>query len=126
MKKITDFPCIPFAQLPTPLYKLERLSREFGKNIYIKRDDMTGVALGGNKVRKLEFLLADAREKGADVVLTAGGPQSNHAMLAAACAGKLGMKSILVLKKTRGTHRWQPDPGRYLRRRGPLGGYRQL
>jgi len=65
MKKITDFPCTPFAQLPTPLYKLERLSREFGKNIYIKRDDMTGVALGGNKVRKLEFLLADAREKGA-------------------------------------------------------------
>ena len=55
MKKITDFPCTPFAQLPTPLYKLERLSREFGKNIYIKRDDMTGVALGGNKVRKLEF-----------------------------------------------------------------------
>ena len=64
MKKITDFPCTPFAQLPTPLYKLERLSREFGKNIYIKRDDMTGVALGGNKVRKLEFLLADAREGG--------------------------------------------------------------
>ena len=99
MKKITDFPCTPFAQLPTPLYKLERLSREFGKNIYIKRDDMTGVALGGNKVRKLEFLLADAREKGADVVLTAGGPQSNHAMLTAACAGQLGMRSILVLKK---------------------------
>ena len=99
MKKITDFPCIPFAQLPTPLYKLERLSREFGKNIYIKRDDMTGVALGGNKVRKLEFLLADAREKGADVVLTAGGPQSNHAMLTAACAGQLGMRSILVLNK---------------------------
>ena len=96
MKKITDFPCTPFAQLPTPLYKLERLSREFGKNIYIKRDDMTGVALGGNKVRKLEFLLADAREKGADVVLTAGGPQSNHAMLTAACAGPLGLRSILA------------------------------
>ena len=99
MKKITDFPCTPFAQLPTPLYKLERLSREFGKNIYIKRDDMTGAALGGNKVRKLEFLLADARAKGADVVLTAGGPQSNHAMLTAACAAKLGMSAILVLKK---------------------------
>ena len=99
MKKITDFPCTPFAQLPTPLYKLERLSREFGKNIYIKRDDMTGVALGGNKVRKLEFLLADAREKGADVVLTAGGPQSNHAMLTAASAARLGMDAVLVLKK---------------------------
>ena len=102
MKQIIDFPCIPFAQLPTPLYKLENLSREIGKNIYIKRDDMTGVALGGNKVRKLEFLLADSKSKGADVVLTAGGPQSNHAMLTAACAGQLGMKSILVLKKRGG------------------------
>ena len=99
MREIIDFPCIPFAQLPTPLYKLENLSREIGKNVYIKRDDMTGVALGGNKVRKLEFLLADARDKGADVVLTAGGPQSNHAMLTAACAAKLGMSAILVLKK---------------------------
>ena len=99
MKQITQFPRIPFAVLPTPLYKLEAISREYGKNIYIKRDDMIGVALGGNKVRKLEFLLADAQANGADVVLTAGGPQSNHAMLTAACAAKLGMKSILVLKK---------------------------
>lgn len=99
MKQITDFPSVPLAQLPTPLCKLENLSRETGKNIYIKRDDMTGVALGGNKVRKLEFLLADARAKGADTVLTAGGPQSNHAMLTAACAAKLGMRAILVLKK---------------------------
>lgn len=99
MKQITDFPSVPLALLPTPLYKLENLSRETGKNIYIKRDDMTGAALGGNKVRKLEFLLADARAKGADVVLTAGGPQSNHAMLTAACAAKLGMSAILVLKK---------------------------
>ena len=99
MKRLTDFPNIPLAQLPTPLYKLEHLSRSLGKNIYIKRDDMTGVALGGNKVRKLEFLLADAREKGRDVVLTAGGPQSNHAMLTAACASRLGMRAILVLKK---------------------------
>ena len=99
MQQITDFPSVPLALLPTPLYKLENLSRETGKNIYIKRDDMTGAALGGNKVRKLEFLLADARAKGADVVLTAGGPQSNHAMLTAACAARLGMEAILVLKK---------------------------
>lgn len=99
MRHLTDFPNIAFAQLPTPLYKLENLSRELGRNLYIKRDDLTGVALGGNKVRKLEFLLADARAKGADVVLTAGGPQSNHAMLTAACAARLGMRSILVLKK---------------------------
>ncbi len=99
MKQITEFPNIALGLLPTPLYKLENLSRELGKNLYIKRDDMIGVALGGNKVRKLEFLLADARAKGADYVLTAGGPQSNHAMLTAACAARLGMKSILVLKK---------------------------
>ena len=74
MKQLTDFSRIHFGVLPTPLYKLENLSREFGKNIYIKRDDMIGVALGGNKVRKLEYLLADARDQGVDVVLTAGGP----------------------------------------------------
>ena len=74
MKQITEFPRIPLGVLPTPIYKLENLSRQFGKNIYIKRDDMTGIALGGNKVRKLEFLLADAVQKGADVVLTAGVP----------------------------------------------------
>ena len=99
MKQITDFPNLPLGLLPTPLYKMENLSRELGKNLYIKRDDLIGVALGGNKVRKLEFLLADARAKGADVVLTAGGPQSNHAMLTAACAARLGMEAILVLKK---------------------------
>ena len=90
MKAIPDFPNLPLALLPTPLYKLENLSRDLGKNLYIKRDDLTGLGLGGNKVRKLEFLLADARAKGADVVLTAGGPQSNHAALTAACAGRLG------------------------------------
>lgn len=99
MKQITDFPRLSLGQFPTPLYKMENLSRRFGKNIYIKRDDLVGVALGGNKTRKLEFLLADAQAKGADVVLTAGGPQSNHAMLTAACAARLGMKAILVLKK---------------------------
>lgn len=99
MKQIIDFPTVPFGLLPTPLHRLDNLSRQLGKNLYIKRDDLMGVALGGNKVRKLEFLLADARAKGADVVLTAGGPQSNHAMLTAACAARLGMESILVLKK---------------------------
>ena len=81
MKDLANFSRIPLGVLPTPLYKLENLSRELGKNLYIKRDDMTGTALGGNKIRKLEFLLAEARDQGADVVLTAGGPQSNHAML---------------------------------------------
>jgi len=99
MKSITDFPRVRLGILPTPLQKLDNMSREFGKNIYLKRDDMTGVALGGNKVRKLEFLLADALEKGVDTVMTTGQAQSNHAMLTAACANKLGMRTILMLKK---------------------------
>lgn len=99
MKQITDFPTVSLSVLPTPICKLKNLSRQIGKNIYIKRDDLIGVALGGNKVRKLEFLLADAQAKGADIILTAGGPQSNHAMLTAACADRLGMRTILVLKK---------------------------
>lgn len=99
MKELSDFPRVSLALLPTPLYKLDNISALLHKNIYIKRDDMTGVSLGGNKVRKLEFLLADARAKGADHVLTTGGAQSNHAMLTAACANKLGMGATLVLKK---------------------------
>ncbi len=66
---------------------------------------MTGIGLGGNKVRKLEFLLADAKAKGAEVVFTTGGAQSNHAMLTAACAKKLGMTPILILKKRGVTER---------------------
>ena len=105
MKTIHDFPRIPLGIFPTPLHKLENLSRRYGKNLYIKRDDMTGVGLGGNKVRKLEFLLADARAKGADTVFTTGGAQSNHAMLTAACCNKLGMKAVLLLKKRGVTER---------------------
>jgi len=99
MRLLHDFPRVRLGLLPTPLQKLENVSREFGKNIYLKRDDMTGVSLGGNKVRKLEFLLADAKEKGADVIMTTGQAQSNHAMLTAACGNKLGMQTILMLKK---------------------------
>ena len=99
MRDLNSFDRVKLAVLPTPLYKLENISARLGKNIYIKRDDMTGVALGGNKVRKLEFLLADAKKQGAQVVLTTGGAQSNHAMLTAACALRLGMEPVLVLKK---------------------------
>lgn len=73
--------------------------------MYIKRDNLTGIGLGGNKVRKLEFLLADAKRKGAEVVFTTGGAQSNHAMLTAAYAKKLGMEPILILKKRGVTER---------------------
>ena len=99
MKSIDSFPRIRLGLLPTPIHKLDNISRLLGKNIYIKRDDLTGLGLGGNKIRKLEFLLADAKAQGAEIVFTTGGAQSNHAMLTAAAAGKLGMKAILVLKK---------------------------
>ena len=77
---------------PTPLYKLENISAKYGRSIWVKRDDLCGVALGGNKVRKLEYLLAEARAQGCDTVFTTGGAQSNHAMLTAACAARLGMQ----------------------------------
>ena len=80
MEMQNSLPRISLGIYPTPFYKLEGLSRELGRNLWIKRDDLCGVALGGNKVRKLEFLLADARKQGCDVVFTTGGAQSNHAM----------------------------------------------
>ena len=83
---------------PTPIHKLENLSRELNIDLYIKRDDMTGIALGGNKVRKLEYLLQEAKAQEAEVVFTTGGAQSNHAMLTAAACRKLGMEPILILK----------------------------
>ena len=91
--------------LSTPIQKLENISRLLNTNVYIKRDDLTGIGPGGNKVRKLEFLPADAKSKGAEVVFTTGGAQSNHAMLPAACAKKLGMEPILILKKRGVTER---------------------
>ena len=84
---------------PTPMYRLDNISRELGTNVWIKRDDLCGVALGGNKVRKLEYLLHEAKQQGYDLVMTTGQAQSNHAMLTAACALRLGMDCILVLKK---------------------------
>ena len=100
-----DFPRIPLAVLSTPIQKPENISRLLNTNVYIKRDDLTGIGPGGNKVRKLEFLPADAKSKGAEVVFTTGGAQSNHAMLTAACAKKLGMTPILILKKRGVTER---------------------
>ncbi len=92
-------PKVPLGLFPTPLHRLGRISRLLNTNVFIKRDDLSGVGLGGNKVRKLEYLLAEARQQGAQVVFTTGGAQSNHAMLTAAAAGRLGMKPILILKK---------------------------
>jgi len=104
-RRICRISRIPLAVLSTPIQKLENISRLLNTNVYIKRDDLTGIGLGGNKVRKLEFLLADTKRKGAEGVFTTGGAQSNHAMLTAACAKKLGMEPILILKKRGVTER---------------------
>ena len=98
MRNIASVPRLSLGLFPTPFYKLEAISARYGRNIWIKRDDLCGVALGGNKVRKLEFLLAQARADGCDTVFTTGGAQSNHAMLTAACAARLGMDCKLFLK----------------------------
>lgn len=83
---------------PTPFYKLNRLSEELGVNLYIKREDFSGQSLfGGNKVRKLEYLLGDAKEKGAEYVFTYGATQSNHAMQTVWTCNKVGLKPIVYL-----------------------------
>jgi D-cysteine desulfhydrase family pyridoxal phosphate-dependent enzyme len=93
-----QFPRSRLAFLPTPLEPLARLSRHLGgPEIWIKRDDQTGLATGGNKTRKLEFLLADALDKNADTLITTGGPQSNHARQTAAAAARAGLRAILAL-----------------------------
>ena len=82
---------------PTPLVCLENLSRELGRAVYVKRDDALGPVCGGNKTRKLEYLLADAIQAGATKIVTVGGPQSNHARLTAAAARMLGLEPHLLL-----------------------------
>jgi len=90
-------PRLALAHLPTPLTRLDRFSRVVGAEIWLKRDDIGSIAHAGNKARKLEFLLADAVARGCDVVLTMGGPQSNHARATAAYCAGLGLRCILVL-----------------------------
>ncbi len=89
---------IRFAHLPTPIEEMKRLSAGLGgPRLFVKRDDATGLALGGNKTRKLEFLVADALAKGARTLVTAGAAQSNHCRQTAAAAAKFGMGCVLVL-----------------------------
>ena len=99
MRNLHDLPRVRLGVFPTPFYRLDRLSEQYGRGIWIKRDDLCGVALGGSKVRKLEFVLAEALDQGCDTVFTTGGAQSNHAAPTAACAARLGMKCILLLKR---------------------------
>ena len=90
---------IKLANLPTKIEKLERFSEQIGgPDIYIKRDDQTGTEISGNKVRKLEYAVAEAISQGADTLITCGGIQSNHARATAAVAAKLGLNSFLVLR----------------------------
>lgn len=89
---------IQLANLPTPLHRLHRLSESLRAEVWIKRDDMTGLELSGNKVRKLEFVLADARRNGCDTIITEGTCQSNHCRATAAACAKLGMKAVLLFR----------------------------
>jgi D-cysteine desulfhydrase family pyridoxal phosphate-dependent enzyme len=99
--RLASLPRIRLAHLPTPLEEAPFLSAALGgPRIFIKRDDCTGLALGGNKTRKLEYLIADAQSKGASVVITCGSDRSNHCRQTAAAARVAGMKCVLVLNST--------------------------
>lgn len=90
---------ISLAYLPTPVERMERLTRYLGgPDLYIKRDDQTGLATGGNKTRKLEFLVADALAQGCDYLITVGAPQSNHCRQTAAAAARYGLGCSLILR----------------------------
>ena len=98
MNDLASIPRVRLAHLPTPFEPMDRVSKVLGgPRLWVKRDDCTGVSTGGNKVRKLEFVLADAIAKGADTVVTAGAWQSNHSRQTAAAAARLGLKCHLLL-----------------------------
>ncbi len=102
---LNDLARYPLAQLPTPLQRARNLEEALGTTaprIYLKRDDLTGLAFGGNKVRKLEFLLADALDQGATTLITEGAAQSNHARATAAAAIVGGLRAVLVLDTRNG------------------------
>lgn len=93
-----DFPRVDLGFFPTPIEAMPRLGESLGLSLAIKRDDYSGFGGGGNKVRKLEFLMAEAVGEGAEVLITTGGHQSNHARMVAAAACRFGMKAVLVLR----------------------------
>lgn len=95
---MTNIPRLNFAHLPTPIEELPRLTKILnGPRLLVKRDDQTGLAFGGNKTRKLEFLVAEAREQGAKTLISAGAIQSNHCRQTAAAAARFGFDCALVL-----------------------------
>ncbi|MCE2660537.1 MAG: pyridoxal-phosphate dependent enzyme, partial [Rubrivivax sp.] len=100
---IARFPRIRLGHFPTPLEPMENLTRALGgPRLWIKRDDCTGLSTGGNKTRKLEFLMAEAVARKADVVITQGATQSNHARQTAAAAVRLGMRCHILLEDRTG------------------------
>ena len=95
---MSSIPRLHFAHLPTPIEELPRLSKTLGgPRLLVKRDDQTGLAFGGNKTRKLEFLVAEAQEQGAQMMISAGALQSNHCRQTAAAAARYGFECTLVL-----------------------------
>ncbi|HCR3984722.1 TPA: D-cysteine desulfhydrase [Kluyvera ascorbata] len=103
LQNLTRFPRLELIGAPTPLEYLPRFSDYIGRDIFIKRDDVTPLAMGGNKLRKLEFLAADALREGADTLVTAGAIQSNHVRQTAAVAAKLGLHCVALLENPMGT-----------------------
>src|SRR6266700_1541879 len=93
------FPRISLTRLPTPLHELPFLSARLDLHLYIKRDDLTDLTLGGDKPRKLEYELARAQAQGADTLVTCGSSQSNHARLTTAAARKIGMHCVVILSR---------------------------
>jgi L-cysteate sulfo-lyase len=100
---LARFPRVRLAHLPTPLEPAPRLSEVLGIDLWIKRDDCTGLAGGGNKTRKLEFLVGDAVETGADTLVTQGAVQSNHVRQTAAAAAATGLKCEIILEARTGS-----------------------
>ncbi|MFK8036355.1 MAG: D-cysteine desulfhydrase [Hyphomicrobiales bacterium] len=102
---LSKFPRVRFAHLPTPLEPMDRLSELLGgPRLWVKRDDCTGLSSGGNKTRKLEYLMADAQANDADTIITQGATQSNHARQTAAAAAKLGMACHILLEDRTGSN----------------------
>lgn len=95
---LRQFEKVDLLKTSTPLHRLDNLSKRFGREIYIKRDDMTPLAMGGNKLRKLEFLMADALAKNAKIIVTAGAIQSNHVRQTAAVAAMYGLECVALLE----------------------------
>ncbi len=98
MSLTENFPRVELSHRPTPLERLNNVCAEFGTNVWIKRDDCTGLAFGGNKSRQLEFYVGHALEQGADTLLTTGAVQSNHVRMTVAAARKLGLEVEVQLE----------------------------